>query len=108
MSTLNPAPAMQTTVTKLTLPARDIPAKYGQPGAMSTYRFSDEATSDEIEAESLEDAVGKYLTRYDTAEMEAGETFVARVFFGEDESERASVTVSADGKSGVAAWEINR
>lgn len=74
----------------------------------TNYRFSDEATSDRIEANSLEGAVSKYLTNYDTAEMESGETFTAKVFSGEDLMDLAAiVTVTADGKSGVEDWDIS-
>lgn len=73
---------------------------------MKTYRFSDEATSETREANSLQEAVESYLEGYDTADMEAGETFTAKVFDGEP-GELAKVTVAANGKGGVQSWAIN-
>ena len=74
----------------------------------TNYRFSDTATSDTISAASLEQAVEKYLRNYDTAEMESGETFDAKVFSGDDLMDLcAVVTVTADGKSGVSGHEIS-
>jgi len=74
---------------------------------MNTYRISDTATSDEVNAPTLNDAVAKYLKNYATAEMEKGDTFTARVFTGEGLMDLAAVvTVTADGKSGVETYEI--
>jgi len=74
---------------------------------MNTYRISDTATSDEVIAPSLAEAVAKYLKNYDTDEMENGETFDDRVFTGEELMDLAAVvTVTADGKSGVETYEI--
>ena len=71
------------------------------------YRLSDEATSNEYTAVSVEDAVAQFLRRYDTAEMLDGETFTARVYSGEDLLDLVAVaTVTADGKSGVKSYAI--
>ena len=73
---------------------------------MNKYRFSDEATSDTVEAKSISAAVEKYLSHYDTAEMEAGDTFTARIYDPENVL-LATVTVTADGKGRVQSSEIH-
>ena len=71
----------------------------------NSYRISDEATSNDISASSVETAVKKFLSGYDTAEMESGETFAAKVYDAENIL-LAIATVVADGKSGVKSWTI--
>ena len=74
---------------------------------LTRYRLSDEATSNEYTAVSVEAAVAQFLRRYDTAEMLDGETFTARVYSGEDLLDLVAVaTVTADGKSGVKSYAI--
>lgn len=72
----------------------------------NSYRISDEATSNDISATSVAAAVKKFLIGYDTAEMEAGETFAAKVFDAEN-CLLAVATVEADGKSGVKSWTVS-
>ena len=69
----------------------------------NNYRISDEATSNTYTADSITDAVEQFLSSYDTAEMDDGDTFTARVFAGEDLLDLiAVITVTADGKGGVS------
>lgn len=73
-----------------------------------TFRISDEATSNEYTAANVASAVAQFIRKYDTAEMGSGETFQARLYAGDDLRELvAVVTVTADGKAGVATHTIS-
>ena len=73
----------------------------------NNYRISDEATSNEYTAVSLDEAMAQFLRRYDTDEMLDGETFTARVYAGDELLDLVAVaTVTADGKSGVKSYAI--
>lgn len=70
---------------------------------MNQYRISDDATSNQYATNTARQAVEKFVRNYDTAEMSSGDTFTARVFTGADQLDLcALVTVTADGKGGVA------
>lgn len=76
---------------------------------MNKYRISDEATSNEYSAHTLAQAVVAFLRKYDTGEMEAGETFTALVFTGDSLMDvMARITVTADGKGHVLTYMTHR
>lgn len=71
---------------------------------MTTFRFSDEATSTSIEARDIHTAAASYLRDYDTADQGAGEKSEARIF---DFAGRCGIlTIEADGNGGVEGWEV--
>ena len=73
----------------------------------TTYRISDEATSNEYSAQSVEAAVDQFLENYDTADMGDGEEFTARIYIGKKLDELTAVaTIKADGNGAVKSCNI--
>ena len=75
--------------------------------AGQTFRFSDAATSDEITAPVVADAVAKYARKYDPGEMEDGDTTEARIYTGATLMDLCAIlTITADGRGGVKSRSL--